>query len=145
MINIVYGPESNRQAVHIINRCKNIINNDMLRNQFINSAANCIFKLVSGCAGFQNLIENRKANTFIYAAFLFRIKIDKFPDIDHPIRKDFDFFLIDCHTDTGNPCIIHFMGKLHADNSACFSHQLSCRRIHHGLAQSLADDTTGKI
>ena len=118
------------KTVHIVDTCKNIINDNVLWNEVISSAADFLFKFFVIIALAKNFAENSKTNTLFNIAFFFCIEINELGNINHCVRYNLNDFALNMLNESNiYTCIFDFSCKSRRDNLTCLCHNLTCEWV----------------
>ncbi len=127
MINIICHTNAASKAIHIINRRKNVVNSNIIRNKLSQTRNNSLFKLVVRTRSLQNLHQNAKPNLLLHAAFGLRVKINVVTYVHHAIRNHLNLAVLVLNISNRNAGIL--------DLASLFKRN-RLTRIGHNLASS---------
>ena len=146
VVDIVRRAQTHLQVQHIADRRENIVNDDMLRNQFVDARAQRFLERLLVVAGlFENLRKHRIAHALLDAALRLRVKGDVLLDVDHAVGEDFHLVVVDGQIDLRHAGVVHLLGKRAGDGRAGLRHDLARRGVDDRAREDLARDAAGQI
>ena len=142
MVDIISISDAVCKTVHIVNACKNIINNNMLRNEVVTSAGNFLFEFLIAVTFAENLIQNSKTYTLFDVALCFCVKVNKLRNINHCVGYNLDNLALNMLNKSDiYTCVLNFSCKCRRNNLTYLSHNLACKRICNRLCNLLISDS----
>ena len=157
MVDIVNGTNALTEVDEIADSSEDIIEYDVLGNEFVSSLLDILFYLVSVCGIFEYLAEHLEGNLLVDAVLLC-IEVNIAADIYHSVADDLSDPLD--HLDVGlaalvgkillslylyesvvYTCLLDLASLVVGNSLACLSHDLACHRIDHRLCKEVSRKT----
>ena len=85
MVNIVHRTNAISQVVEVVDSRKNIVLDNMFRNEFVRMGGNCLFQSVFPFGGLKDFLKDLETDFFVDAERLNIQVADIIMDIDHAV------------------------------------------------------------
>ncbi len=150
MVDVIGVADVMAKTQQIADGCQHIINDDMLRNQIILGSLDVVNQLVLalalGLCIFQQLLEHFKANLFLNAALLLRVKGNEVLHVNHAVAEYLDLGAVICFDDGAvYAAACNFICQLAGTQRAFLCNDFAGHRIGDGLAQRVACQTACNV
>ncbi len=146
MVDVVQVAEAHRQAVQIIDGGEDVVDGDVAGDEVVPPGADLLLALVIRLAGIQNLLEHAEPHALPDAAFLLRVEIDVFGDVDHPVGDDPHLFVVlDFHRHRSDARVVHLFRKGAGNRGAGLGHHLARGGVGDRAREHLPGKAAGQV
>ena len=136
MVYIVLLADAVCKAVEIVDGCKHVVNNDVLRDKYIYIFKDRFLESVAGVL-LHKALEDDAADLFLYAELL-RVDIDHALQGNHAVGEYLDGLSVNIEPDLNDAGSVDLLGHVARDDLACVGNDLAGRGVCNGHCQRKA-------